>query len=133
MWYDKNKVWMCMHENICLLYFRRRVPRKGLIIFGDPCHKMYEYPLFKIHSTVLIFFLCCLWCFNLSDVTRILSSLEELKRSSFSLKYSSMHCSSKSCTFFSSSSVIKSSVGGRVFFVTVTFSHYISEVQVFSV
>lgn len=47
---------------------------------------------------------------HLSDVTRILSSLDELKRSSFSLKYSSMHCSSKSCTFLSSSSVMKSSV-----------------------
>lgn len=47
---------------------------------------------------------------HLSEVTRILSSLEELNRSSFSLKYSSMHCSSKSCTFLSSSSVMKSSV-----------------------
>lgn len=49
---------------------------------------------------------------HLSDVTRILSSLDELKRSSFSLKYSSMHCSSKSWTFLSSSSVMKSSGGG---------------------
>lgn len=48
---------------------------------------------------------------HLSDVTRILSSLDELKWSSFSRKYSSMHCSSKSCTFLSSSSVMKSSVG----------------------
>lgn len=43
-------------------------------------------------------------------MTRILSSLEELNLSSFSLKYSSMHCSSKSWTFFNSSSVMKSSV-----------------------
>lgn len=47
---------------------------------------------------------------HLSEVTRILSSLEELNLSSFSLKYSSMHCSSKSWTFFNSSSVMKSSV-----------------------
>lgn len=46
---------------------------------------------------------------NLSEVTLILSSLDEWNRSSFSLKYSSMHCSSKSWTFFSSSSVMKSS------------------------
>ncbi|TNN38749.1 hypothetical protein EYF80_051081 [Liparis tanakae] len=51
---------------------------------------------------------------DLSDVTLILSSLEEWKRSSFSLKYSSMHCSSKSWTFFSSSSVMKSSADKRV-------------------
>lgn len=50
----------------------------------------------------------------LSDVTLILSSLEEWNRSSFSLKYSSMHCSSKSWTFFSSSSVMKSSADERV-------------------
>lgn len=43
-------------------------------------------------------------------MTRILSSLEELNLSSFSLKYSSMHCSSKSWTFFNSSSVMKSSI-----------------------
>lgn len=60
----------------------------------------------------LALFPCCLP--NLSDVTRILSSLEELKRSSFSRKYSSMHCSSKSCKFFSSSSVMKSSVGFEI-------------------
>lgn len=47
---------------------------------------------------------------HLSEVTRILSSLDELKWSSFSLKYSSMHCSSKSCTFLSSSSVMNNSV-----------------------
>lgn len=47
---------------------------------------------------------------HLSEVTRILSSLDELKWSSFSLKYSSIHCSSKSCTFLSSSSVMNSSV-----------------------
>lgn len=51
---------------------------------------------------------------DLSEVTLILSSLEEWNRSSFSLKYSSMHCSSKSWTFLSSSSVMKSSAEERV-------------------
>lgn len=46
---------------------------------------------------------------NLSKVTRILSSLPEWNLSSFSLKYISTHCSSKSWSFFWSSSVKKSS------------------------
>lgn len=50
---------------------------------------------------------------DLSEVTLILSSLDEWNLSSFSLKYSSIHCSSKSWTFFSSSSVMKSSVDER--------------------
>lgn len=70
------------------------------------------FPLFLVDRVLTEVF--CVAVSDLSEVTRILSSLEEWNRSSFSLKYSSMHCSSKSCTFFSSSSVMKSSVDDRV-------------------
>ena len=47
---------------------------------------------------------------DLSDVTRILSLLDDCFSSSFSLKYSSTHCCSNSCRLFSSSALSTSSV-----------------------
>lgn len=53
---------------------------------------------------------------DLSDVTRILSLLDDCFSSSFSLKYSSTHCSSNSCRPFNSSGLSSSSDTQTEFF-----------------